>query len=155
MKRAVVTNRKLDPDYDQYIGRGTPFGNPFKPDFQTGRIACIDKHRGWFMERLGTDPLFLAQVLGLRGKRLACSCKPSACHGDVIAEFVNMVEAAATPLPTGTVGGMANACSVCTALRWTQIPYRHHACMICHRWYCPAHLPAPNHACPNAPMLQF
>ncbi len=150
MKRAVVTNRKLDPDFDQYIGRGTPFGNPFKPDAHHGRIAVIDQHRRWFLDRLATDPLFLAQVLGLRGKRLACSCKPSACHGDVIAEFVNLVEAAAE----GRYGDVP-LCSVCSALMWAQISSRNCACLMCKRVYCPTHLPAPNHACPDAPVLRF
>ncbi|MEP0357399.1 DUF4326 domain-containing protein [Paraglaciecola sp.] len=30
-----------------------------------------------------------AEVYKLAGKRLGCFCKPSACHGDVLADFLN------------------------------------------------------------------
>ncbi len=31
-------------------------------------------------------------VLALKGKTLGCHCKPAACHGDVIAEYLNVLD---------------------------------------------------------------
>jgi len=42
----------------------------------------------YFYERLASDPEFRERVLALRGKTLGCFCKPRACHGDVIANYL-------------------------------------------------------------------
>ena len=34
-------------------------------------------------------PEYRRRIEGLRGKTLMCFCKPLACHGDVIAEYLN------------------------------------------------------------------
>lgn len=91
MHPAVVVNVYRD-DYDVYIGRAGKgqsgyFGNPFH---NGNRSENIEAFRKYFYERLKTDPEFNRRVRGLRGKRLACFCKPkNACHGDVIAEYLN------------------------------------------------------------------
>jgi hypothetical protein len=73
---------------DVFIYRGTPFGNPF--DYmQLGitRTECIEMYRQWFYKKLN-DPVFRDKVLTLKGKTLGCWCKPDACHGDVIVEYL-------------------------------------------------------------------
>lgn len=49
----------------------------------------IEKFRVYFHDRLKTDAEFKRRVLGLKGKRLDCWCKPDACHGDLIADYLN------------------------------------------------------------------
>lgn len=90
-----VVNKKLTNDFDVYIGRGSPWGNPFAiahggegPD----RQEVIDQYRAHFTERLANEPGFKKAVLGLKGLRLACFCKPEACHGDVIVEYLDEVD---------------------------------------------------------------
>lgn len=91
----TVVNLRRQP-YDVYIGRagkgqdGT-YGNPYKPHGKTAqdRERCIAEFRAYFRERVRTDREFRRKVLTLRGKRLGCFCKPAACHGDVIAEWVD------------------------------------------------------------------
>lgn len=87
---------------DVYIGRGvngrhmlnTPIGqrgwlgNPHAVD-QIGRGKSIQLFRTDFYKRLETDREFLEAVLALKGQTLGCFCKPEACHGDVIAEFLD------------------------------------------------------------------
>jgi hypothetical protein len=87
-----VVNRRREP-FDVYIGRPSPYGNPFshKPGtlakFQVAnREEAIARFREWFL----AQPELVARARReLRGKVLGCWCKPAACHGDVIAEIVN------------------------------------------------------------------
>ena len=77
--------------YDVYIGRAGNgedgyFGNPFRG---LERAASIAAFRAGFDKRIWTDVEFADRVLKLRGKRLGCFCKPLACHGDVIAAWVD------------------------------------------------------------------
>ncbi len=85
--RTRVVNMK-DEAYDVYIGRPRegltgPFGNPFRAG------EALKRFREYFLERVGRDAEFRAQVLALRGKRLGCYCKPKPCHGDIIAEWLD------------------------------------------------------------------
>ena len=84
-----VINKYHNVPYDVYIGRGSPFGNPYVigPDGDRGEV--IEKYRQYFLKRIEEDPIFKDNVIGLRGKTLACFCKPKACHGDIIIEWLN------------------------------------------------------------------
>lgn len=88
--RAVNMRRE---SYDVYIGRAGKgqdgyFGNPFKLGDGT-REEVLKKFRAYFLGRIDQDREFRRRVLDLHGKRLGCFCKPAACHGDVIAEWVD------------------------------------------------------------------
>jgi hypothetical protein len=77
--------------YDQYIGRAGKgqdgyFGNPFS---NKTRLENIEDFKAYFYNRLEKDSEFKRRVLELKGKSLGCFCKPQACHGDVIADYIN------------------------------------------------------------------
>lgn len=96
---------KSPDDYDVYCGRPKPglkihghavkgaqqgaWGNPYplKPEAtEADRQECIQKYRQWLM----SNPDKIKQARAeLRGKRLACWCKPKACHADVLLELSN------------------------------------------------------------------
>lgn len=86
-----VVNKKKTDIYDVYIGRGSPWGNPFAIGHGDGpdRAEVIERYREYFSEKISSDERFKQGILALRGLRLACFCKPEACHGDVIAEFLD------------------------------------------------------------------
>lgn len=91
----TVANRDRGDDFDVYIGRGTPWGNPYpvgKLEGQYERDEAIELFRGHFRENILSDPALCRGLFGLRGLRLACHCKPLACHGDVIAEYLNALD---------------------------------------------------------------
>lgn len=87
-KELQFTGLRSTPEYE-YIGRGAYWGNPysmfaegesreevirkFKYDFDNEKFAKKEKK----------------EVFKLAGKRLGCFCKPDACHGDVLADFLN------------------------------------------------------------------
>lgn len=53
------------------------------------REVVIRKFRAYFEQEILTNPAMKKQLLSLRGYRLGCHCKPEACHGDVIADYLN------------------------------------------------------------------
>ncbi|MDH4451287.1 MAG: DUF4326 domain-containing protein [Rhodoferax sp.] len=87
-----VVNRDRSDSFDAYIGRGTPWGNPFVVGGQEGqfdRDEAIEKYKAHFESNIVGDESKRRGLLGLRGMRIACHCKPLACHGDVIASYLN------------------------------------------------------------------
>lgn len=86
-----VVNKKTTTDYDIYIGRGTPWGNPYAIGHGDGpdRAEVIERYKEFFSEKMSSDESFKNGILAMRGLRLACFCKPAACHGDVIAEYLD------------------------------------------------------------------
>ncbi|MGQ8876361.1 DUF4326 domain-containing protein [Delftia sp. NA_296.1] len=91
-KVTKIVNKNSTEDYDIYIGRGTLWGNPFvisREEDGPDREDVIEQYRKYFKEKLDTDLAFKKGILGLRGLRLACHCKPEACHGDVIAAYLD------------------------------------------------------------------
>jgi RNA recognition motif-containing protein len=83
-KTQVVHCKKSN--YDVYIGRPSDWGNPFVIGKDGDRDDVIQKYRNWIMRQ----PDLLARAKKeLRGQRIACWCKPEACHGDVLAEIAD------------------------------------------------------------------
>ena len=94
VETALVVNKDRGDDFDVYIGRGTPWGNPYpvgKLDGQYERDESIALYKTHFEKNILANPSLRKGLLGLRGMRLACHCKPLACHGDIIAGYLNSV----------------------------------------------------------------
>ena len=69
-----------------YIGRGSPFGNPFVIGRDGDRDGVCDKYAAMLM----SNPRLLAKVKQeLRGKDLVCFCAPKRCHGDTLLRVAN------------------------------------------------------------------
>lgn len=85
LQKTSVINWKhgQPPEGAIYIGRGTPWGNPFRLGIDGNRATVIEKYRHW----LATHPEI--DLEPLRGKVLICSCKPLECHGDVIVDLLH------------------------------------------------------------------
>lgn len=89
----TVVNMRREK-YDVYIGRPSKWGNPFThhrvsstlAQWQVGsREEAIAKYREWIQ----TQPILMAALEELRGKRLGCYCAPFSCHGHVLAELAD------------------------------------------------------------------
>ncbi|EOD9426875.1 TPA: DUF4326 domain-containing protein [Vibrio harveyi] len=91
-----VINIKSDTNYQaqgntphyEYIGRGSYWGNPYSMFEDGDRDEVIRKFKYDFDydKFLNVEK---SKVYSLAGKRLGCFCKPQACHGDVLADFLN------------------------------------------------------------------
>lgn len=95
--------------YDVYVGRAGKgqdgyFGNPSRVD--TTCPECKERHtkpgetlscfKRYFERRLQDDPVFAYKVSQLRGKTLACFCRPKdgfkgqlRCHAQIIAAYLD------------------------------------------------------------------
>lgn len=79
---------KSTPAYE-YIGRGSYWGNPYSMhEDGSSREEVIHKFKYDFdYEKFPNKEK--SEVYKLAGKRLGCFCKPEACHGDILADFLN------------------------------------------------------------------
>lgn len=69
-----------------YIGRPSPWGNPFVIGNDGTRADVIAKYREWLL----AQPAKIEQAKReLAGKDLVCFCAPQGCHGDVLLEVAN------------------------------------------------------------------
>lgn len=92
-KITFVSNKDKGEHFDTYIGRGTLWGNPYTIGKDGDREEVIRKFAYDFNRsflRGGED--FNKKLGTLRGHTLGCHCKPYACHGDVLAEYLNKLD---------------------------------------------------------------
>lgn len=89
MSQTIVVNVKKGDKADVYIGRPGPFGNPYVIGPDGDRDEVIRLFKIYFYDRLKMDPAWKAKVDALEGQIIGCFCKPQACHGDIIAEYLN------------------------------------------------------------------
>jgi hypothetical protein len=64
-----------------YVGRGSPWGNPFK--------LGSDGDRATVIRRFEDETLPMLDLRQLRGRHLVCFCAPQACHADVLLREAN------------------------------------------------------------------
>lgn len=71
-------------EFDVYIGRPGPWGNPFEIGKDGTRQEVVEKYADWIF----SQPELIEKAKNeLNGKVLACWCAPKLCHGDVLAEI--------------------------------------------------------------------
>lgn len=92
-KLTMVTNKDRDNNYDIYIGRGSIWGNPYQIGIDGDRDEVIRKYkydfdRGFLRPFDNIDK----NINEIKGKIIACHCKPQKCHGDIIADYVNSID---------------------------------------------------------------
>jgi hypothetical protein len=77
---------KTAPQDAVYIGRGSPYGNPFIIGKDGSRDEVCDKYE----TMLKTNQALIDRVkTELKGKDLVCFCAPKRCHGDTLLRIAN------------------------------------------------------------------
>lgn len=96
VSRKVINVRKSGGGYI-YIGRGSPWGNPYShlaksaAEFRVGtREEAVARYRDYALERLQREPHWLDQLRDQPERDLGCWCKPQACHGDILLELLEL-----------------------------------------------------------------
>jgi hypothetical protein len=69
-------NKKNYPPTAVYVGRGSPWGNPYRIGIDGTRDECIDLFEKNILPTL--------DIAALRGKNLLCHCVPKRCHAQSI-----------------------------------------------------------------------
>ena len=82
-----ILNRHKDniPQDAVYIGRGSPWGNPFVIGKDGTRSEVVQKYYEWILQ----NEELLSRLDELKGKDLVCFCSPQLCHGNVLLDLVN------------------------------------------------------------------
>ena len=92
--RPITIVNKHHGKSGEYIGRGSPLGNPFVIGKDGSREQVIAKYRVWLNEQImSKNPVVLDELNRLgnkaideKGLALQCFCYPKPCHGEVIKE---------------------------------------------------------------------
>lgn len=92
--RPIIIVNKHHGKSGEYIGRGSPLGNPFVIGKDGSREQVIAKYRVWLNEQImRKNPVVLDELNRLgnkaideKGLALQCFCYPKPCHGEVIKE---------------------------------------------------------------------
>ena len=95
----IINHHQLCFEENEYIGRGSPLGNPFSHKENTkavvvveSREKAIEMYAKYLLEQIqeGNQSVIdemdrLAHIAMTKGKLvLRCYCAPKPCHGDVI-----------------------------------------------------------------------
>lgn len=101
----TIHNKKTYKGPGEYIGRGSPLGNPFKIGPDGTRKEVIQKYTQWLREQLkkrefryrtpASKEIYRLLKIGRDNKelRLICFCAPLPCHGDVIKHCLQFLDA--------------------------------------------------------------
>lgn len=90
MPKVYNRHHKNAPADAVYVGRGSPWGNPFVIGEDGTRDEVCEKY-----ERMIEEQGDLAKRIirgRLRGKDLVCYCSPQRCHGDYLLRIANEEE---------------------------------------------------------------
>jgi len=102
----IVNKYKHKPTLnDIYIGRGSLLGNPFSHKENTKALYKVDtvnesieKYKIWLIENFKNNKEIKNYILSIKEDselsniNLVCFCKPKACHGDIIKDFIDNLE---------------------------------------------------------------
>lgn len=86
-----ILNKYKTTKKDEYIGRGSPLGNPFKIGPDGTREQVVEKYDNWLTTKIkNQDPDVIKELTRLyyiaeKGElNLICFCSPFLCHGEII-----------------------------------------------------------------------
>jgi len=92
----TVVNKKRQRVAGEYIGRGSPLGNPYVMSSPQDRDCVCDQYEDWINSHLiaGT-PLIINELVRLANLaregdlNLICFCAPERCHGDTVKSILD------------------------------------------------------------------
>ena len=112
-----VINRHSGDTHDaHYVGRGTPLGNVYREGIDGTRKECIRKFRIWLFSMISKkDRAVCAELRRLSelwkkdgSLVLSCSCRPKACHAQVIGAALIWRESIAQKVASTPKAGCRN-----------------------------------------------
>lgn len=81
------------PEDAVYVGRGSPFGNPyiaFNRDSTFPDVIRVRDPIAEFEKYIAARPALIKRIRAeLKGKDLLCYCAPRACHADILLRIAN------------------------------------------------------------------
>lgn len=81
MPKVYNKHHRNAPPGAVYVGRGSPWGNPFVIGKDGDRAEVIRKFECFALPQM--------DLSALKGKDLVCYCAPAACHADLLLAKAN------------------------------------------------------------------
>ena len=104
MVMVKVENKRTYRGPGVYIGRPSVLGNPFQIGPDGNRSQVIAKYAAYGAGLMRSNTPYKREVLHLsevyqkkQGLTLICWCAPLACHGDVLARWIEALARGANP----------------------------------------------------------
>lgn len=73
-----------------YVGRPSPYGNPYVMKAESERDAVCDAFEAALARKFERDPSARERLKeALRGKDLVCWCAPKRCHAETLLRIAN------------------------------------------------------------------
>jgi len=95
MIKVVNKNSHEPTDFDIYVGRGSPLGNPIRINHRTSREEAISGYKNYLKDKIDKKDKIICIELNKIYKaakngdvNLVCFCKPEDCHADFIKMLV-------------------------------------------------------------------
>ena len=83
-----IVNKARDhviPSGAVYVGRHSPFGNPYRIGADGTRSQVIEKYRRWLWRQIETGAITRERLAIMKDvPALVCWCAPKACHGEIV-----------------------------------------------------------------------
>lgn len=89
MYQCTVVNKYKTTVWDVDVQRGTKWGNYCRAETRELSILAFSQD---FISKVKSGEITRDELEELRGKTLACTCKPHMCHADIIAHVVNNLD---------------------------------------------------------------
>lgn len=94
--RPITIVNKHHGKSGEYIGRGSPLGNPFVIGKHGTREQVIDKYAVWLRQQIDAGNQTVLNELNRLGNKaidegtlsLQCFCYPKPCHGNIIKDVI-------------------------------------------------------------------
>lgn len=90
-----VVNKHHPNSSGEYIGRGSPLGNPFPLGNFLNRTQCVDAYKKYICDEITDHNDVIINELKRLHKlakdtplNLVCFCAPKECHGDIIKQIL-------------------------------------------------------------------
>lgn len=106
-------NKKRGDTEGEYIGRGSPLGNPYRIGRDGTREEVIVKFSQWIVQKINAgDPDIINELGRLeeltitnQGLTLLCYCAPEKCHGEIIRAILDGMLARRIEFQALIIGG--------------------------------------------------
>ena len=79
-------------DNKRFPEKSSLFANPFKIGVDGTRDEVLQKYREYIKNELYKDEKLRKILLSYKGKNLGCWCHPEPCHGDILAEMIEIFD---------------------------------------------------------------
>lgn len=93
----IKIGNKYHGDKGEYVGRGSPLGNPYPMKSKEDREGVCNQYEVWLEENkdkveIKNELIRLAKIYKDKGElTLICFCSPKRCHAETIKKYIEKI----------------------------------------------------------------